>query len=176
MNDAMNPEPPAMEEPPMEEPSANKELQELMQQFKAGAGWFYFVAALSIINTVLMTFDVGWAFFFGLGITQVFDGLAAAIAAEIGEGPGVWIVRGVALAFNLGISGFFVLFGWLSQRGYGIAYIIGMVLFLLDGLIFLLASDWGGLVFHAIALFLMFRGYGALRKIRALQAQQAVMQ
>ncbi len=174
MNDDMNEQPPSLEQPPVvEQPVENPELKQLVEQFNGGAGWFYFIAALSVINSLLVLFGTEWAFIFGLGVTQVVDGLARAIVGEIGEGSAVWIVRGIAFLFNLGIAGFFVLFGWLAKRGYGAAFLIGIIIYLFDGLLFLLAGDWLGLGFHAFALFLMVRGYTALRKIRAMQTQAA---
>jgi len=91
----------------------------------------------------------------------------------MGAGAGIWIVRGIVFVFNLAIAGFFVLFGWLSKKGYGAAFLIGIVLYVLDGLLFLVFMDWMGLAFHALAVFLMVRGYLALRKLRALQLQGA---
>lgn len=82
----------------------------------------------------------------------------------MGAGAGIWIVRGIVFVFNLAIAGFFVLFGWLSKKGYGAAFLIGIVLYVLDGLLFLVFRDWMGLAFHALAVFLMVRGYLALRK------------
>jgi hypothetical protein len=40
-----------------------------------------------------------------------------------------------------------------------------MVLYTLDGMIFLLGPDWLALGFHAFALFCIFNGYRALRRL-----------
>lgn len=153
------------------QPAANTELKNLVETFTSGASWFFFIAGLSVVNSLLVLFGADWSFIFGLGITQVFDGIAMGIAGEMGGGAGIWIVRGIVFAFNLAIAGFFVLFGWLSKKGYGAAFVIGIVLCFLDGLLFLVFMDWMGLGFHALAIFLMIRGYLALRKLRALQMQ-----
>jgi hypothetical protein len=47
------------------------------------------------------------------------------------------------------------------------AVMVGMVLFALDGLIFLLAQDWLGVGFHALVLWWLFRGFGACRQLNA---------
>ncbi len=168
MNDAMNGQPPVVEQP-----AANTELKNLVDTFNNGVSWYFFVAGLSVVNSLLVLFGADWSFIFGLGITQIFDGIAVAIAGEMGAGAGIWIVRGIVFVFNLAIAGFFVLFGWLSKKGYGAAFLIGIVLYVLDGLLFLVFRDWMGLAFHALAVFLMVRGYLALRKLRALQLQGA---
>ena len=159
MNDAMNGQPPVVEQP-----AANTELKNLVDTFNNGVSWFFFVAGLSVVNSLLVLFGADWSFIFGLGITQIFDGIAVAIAGEMGAGAGIWIVRGIVFVFNLAIAGFFVLFGWLSKKGYGAAFLIGIVLYVLDGLLFLVFRDWMGLAFHALAVFPMVRGYLALRK------------
>jgi len=71
-----------------------------------------------------------------------------------------------------------VLIGWLSNKVYGPVYVIGMIIYLLDallyiGLLFIGEPDWLGLGFHVFALFLMFSGYSALRKLNALQTPAA---
>lgn len=43
-----------------------------------------------------------------------------------------------------------------------------MVLYLLDGLLFLLVQDWLSLGFHGFALYSMFHGYTALRRLKAI--------
>ncbi|MFN8597714.1 MAG: hypothetical protein U0559_16215, partial [Anaerolineae bacterium] len=49
------------------------------------------------------------------------------------------------------------------------ALILGMVLYGLDGLIFIWAQDWLGLAFHGYALFMMYLGLQAYRKLEALE-------
>ena len=39
-------------------------------------------------------------------------------------------------------------------------------IFALDGVIFLLASDWLGVAFHAFVLYCLFRGFRACRAVR----------
>jgi len=45
--------------------------------------------------------------------------------------------------------------------------VVGMVLFALDCVIFVLGQDWLGVGFHVVALFFMFRGFQACRNLRA---------
>jgi len=43
------------------------------QQLKGGASWFVWIAALSVINSVILLSGGTWSFIFGLGITQIVD-------------------------------------------------------------------------------------------------------
>src|SRR5215469_2722671 len=43
---------------------------------RRSAGWFDWIAALSIVNSVISLFNGSWHFVVGLGITELIDGLA----------------------------------------------------------------------------------------------------
>jgi len=63
-------------------------------------------------------------------------------------------------------------FGWLSARRYLALFGVGMALYLVDGLIFLLFQDWLSVAFHGYALFCMWSGFQAFRKLRVLELAQ----
>jgi hypothetical protein len=136
--------PPAFGAMASAQPTAARNDAALVMQLKSGASWFYWIAGLSLINSVVAFTGGSWRFFFGLGITQVFDEVLAA--------------GGVALALNLVILAVFVLFGVFAHKGQLWAFIVGMVLFAMDTVIFLLAQDWIGVGLHALVLFFLFRG------------------
>jgi hypothetical protein len=46
-----------------------------------------------------------------------------------------------------------------------------MLLYFVDGLIFLLVQDWLSIGFHAFALFCIFGGYASMKKLAQLEAQ-----
>jgi len=144
---------------------------EIQGTFHSGANWFYWIAGLSIVNSVAMLVGSEWGFVLGLGITQVFDAIALGVTEETeiqGLSQGVSIgVRVFVFFIDLIIALVFVLFGWLANRRHGWAFIVGMVLYAMDGLIFLLVGDWLGVGFHGFALFCIFAGYSALRKLQA---------
>jgi len=61
-----------------------------------------------------------------------------------------------------------VVFGILGERavaGYRWAFVLGMVLYALDGCLFLLVRDWPALGFHVFALVMIGRGYVAARRL-----------
>jgi hypothetical protein len=125
-----------------------------LAQMKSGASWFYWIAALSLVNSISAFTGSDWRFILGLGITQFIDALGQSI-----EGSGKFI----ALALDLVAAGVLVLFGVFGCKGHLWAFIVGMVLFALDGVLFLLVQDWIGVAFHAFVLYCFFRGFQACR-------------
>ena len=101
----------------------------------------------------------------GLGITQIVSAVARHIGPT-GEIVGFVIVAAVASLFSV--------LGLLARRGHGWALVVGMLLYALDGLLFLLARDWLSLAFHAYAVFSMYRGLRALSGLRTLSRAQAI--
>src|SRR5918996_954321 len=111
----------------------------LAQRHKSGANWFYWIAGLSLATSLIALGGGSWGFLISLGTTQVIDGLAAGLAEEFGGATKV-----IAAVLDILITGVFVMFGWLAGRKYLWAYLIGMVVFLLDGLVSLAFQDWFG--------------------------------
>src|SRR5512138_3090367 len=56
-------------------PAPPAELMALDARIKSGAAWFYWIAGLSLINSVAALSGSKWGFILGLGITQVFDAI-----------------------------------------------------------------------------------------------------
>lgn len=127
-------------------------------QLKSGASWFYWIAGLSLINSIAAFSGGDWRFILGLGITQIID----AFGSQLG-GAG----RIVVLVLDLIAAGVFVLFGVLAHKRHTWAFITGMVLFALDGVIFLIVQDWLGVGFHVFVLYCFFRGLKACRELNA---------
>jgi hypothetical protein len=126
-------------------------------RMKVSASWFYWVAGLSLVNSIIAFTGGNWRFIFGLGVTQIIDEFASQMS---GSG------QVIALALNIAAAGIFVLFGVFAHKGHTWAFIVGMVLFALDGVILVLASQWLGVAFHAYVLFRLFQGFTACRELR----------
>jgi hypothetical protein len=139
---------------------------EVYQRYKSGANWFYWIAGLSLITSIVSFAGGGWRFLISLGITQVIDGLGELMSAELGGAPKV-----VALVLDIVVTGLFVLFGVLAGKKLLWAYMVGMILFGLDGLVSLLGQDLIGVLAHAVVLFFMARGYMAGRELMALERE-----
>ena len=130
---------------------------------RSGAGWFYWIAGLSVVNSIATLSGSSWGFIIGLGITQVFDALASNLG---GSG------KLVALVLDLLAAGVLVVFGVFANKGRAWAFVVGMILYALDGLIFLAVGDWLSVGFHVFALFCILAGFSANQKLRALQRAQ----
>ena len=125
-------------------------------QMRSGGSWFYWVAGLSLINSFAALSGSTWRFIIGLGITQMID----SFGNRLGEGG-----KAVVLLLDLLAAGIFILFGVFAVKGHRWAFIVGMVLFALDGLIFLFVRDWLGVGFHVFILYCLFRGFTACQHL-----------
>ena len=59
--------------------------------FKGGANWFFWIAGLSVINSLIITFGGEMSFVIGLGITQFIDGISIALK-ENGSGAAAYLL------------------------------------------------------------------------------------
>jgi hypothetical protein len=119
------------------------------QIVKNGAGWFLAIAGLSIINSVFTMSGTNFHFIFGLGITEIVD----AIGRQSGTTGSA-----LSLVVNLFIAGVFLLFWNFARRGEKWAFLVGMGLYAVDGLILVPFKDFLGVAFHAYALFRIYNG------------------
>ncbi len=114
------------------------------QILKNAAGWFLWIAGLSIVNSVLTVSGTNFHFIFGLGITQIVDAFGH---------QGGTTGSALGLVVNLFIAGVFVIFWNFARKGQRWAFLVGMGLYAVDGLILLPFKDFLGVAFHAHALF-----------------------
>lgn len=126
----------------------------LVAQMKSGASWFYWIAGLSLINSISAAAGWDFRFIFGLGITQVLD----AMGTQFGGSAKI-----VTLGLDLAVAGIFILFGVFGHKRHLWAFIVGLVLFAIDSLLMLIFQDWISLAFHAFVIFCLFRGMQACR-------------
>ncbi len=144
--------------PPMAPASAqsgtNVLASDALARTKGGASWFYWIAALSLINSILSISGAGIRFIFGLGITQISDAFASGLG---GAGVVGLIVTAIA-------GGVLVLFGIFGSKGQTWAFLVGMILYGLDAVVSLLIQDWLGAAFHGWVLFRLAQGFMACRE------------
>lgn len=136
-------------------------------QLKNGANWFYWIAVLSIVNAVLLVLNLGWSFIFGLGIVEIIDLSFYFITEEIGFN----FYNTVGLIINTMISSIFILFGVLANKKVKWAFIAGIVLFALDGILMLVLGDFLSVAFHGFVLFGVFKGLKAIKQLDDLQME-----
>jgi hypothetical protein len=143
-------------------PAQQMAVVQLQQRAKSGANWFYWIAGLSLVNTIAAVSGTDWRFILGLGITQVAD----LLARDLGGAAAMLAVVIDAIAI-----GFFILMGKLAGDARKWAFILGMVAFGLDGVICLIGRDFLSLAFHGYALFCIYRGFAAVNEMRAVTAK-----
>ena len=138
----------------------------LQRRARVGANNFFWIAALSVINSVISIFNGGLYFVVGLGVTLFVDAVAAGLAANMPEIATVGHVLG--LLVSLAISGVFALFGYLAGKGQRWAFLAGMVAYGLDAVLMAAFKEWLGLLFHLYFMWGLFNGMRALDQLRKL--------
>jgi len=141
-------------------PAAMDPRVPVILRMRRGAGWFFTIALLSGVNSVLQIFDAKIRFIFGLGITQVVDGVAR------GMGQGGTVV--IAVVDGLFIVMLILCSRWAKAGSQG-AFLGGMVAYALDGVLLLLFSMWLDAAVHAYALWMIWQGYTASRELAQMQ-------
>jgi hypothetical protein len=135
---------------------------EVPVRIKRGANWFYWIAGLSVINSVAFAAGAHFHFLAGLGITEVAD---AVVDVFIRQGaPSV--VRALSIVFDLIAVIGFGLCGYFANKFSRTAFIVGIAFYFLDGLIVLLLGDIFMAAFHALALYGLIRGFLACRELK----------
>ena len=141
-------------------------LVNLQKRVKSGASNFYWIFALSVINSLGAVFNLGVSFVIGLGVTQVVDAFALVIAEGLPEYNA--LVRTFGVVLSIGISAIFAAFGYLAAKGHRWAFITGMVIYSLDALVLFAFQDWFGFGFHLFLLWGLFSGLQALKQLQAI--------
>ena len=135
---------------------------------------FFWIAGLSIVNSVVSLLGGGITFVIGLAITQIVDGVSMVVAEEL-TGNAATILRIAAFVVNLLIAGLFALFGFFASKQKKWAFLVGMILYLIDGILSLIFKDYMGFAFHLFLLIGLFSGYRALLKTTAQSQEMTIM-
>lgn len=142
----------------------------LEQKQRSGANWFLGIAGLSLLNSIFTLSGSTFGFLIGLGITQFIDIVALLIIQDYQPESPI-IIQIIALFLDSAIIGFFALFGLLARRGHLWAFIVGIILYLLDTFFTLFLEMWIGVAFHAFALFSLWNGLQASRALNQYKKQ-----
>jgi hypothetical protein len=135
------------------------------EAMKSAASWFTWIGGLSVINSALTSSENQFSFTFGLGVSQIGDAFMASDSPAMGT---------LGFFISFGFSGLFILFGWLA-RHWEPAFLIGVVIYGLDSLLFLFGKDWVGFGFHVFASVLIILGYRTYRRLRGTTAPVGVL-
>jgi len=139
----------------------------LERRARSGARWFFWIAGLSLVNTLMLSSDGhGGMFLVGLAVTGFIHGFAAEMGPQ-------W--QGVGMGASLAVSALFVMFGVFAAKRQSWSFIAGMVLYGLDAaLVVLLAmmanslsGVWLMVAFHVLVLVWIFRGWQAAMRLKS---------
>lgn len=131
---------------------------------RAGAEWFFWVGGLSLASLAFALTWGGERLPFALGVTRVVEPIAtrSGISDEV-----VGLLMTTAIAVTLLLCGVF------ARRGERWAFWLGFGIYALDGLFWAVAPYWSGIIFHALALLLIYRGLAAVSRLRELETSEA---
>ena len=142
----------------------------LQSRLRNGANWFYWIAALSVINTILIEFGSTINFVFGLGITQIIDALVFLFGQDFPQESFI-VLRIFGWVITLLIILIFVLFGIFANKRQRWAFVAGIIVYALDGLAVLFVWDKPDLfafVFHLIVIWGLVSGLRAIGQLEKL--------
>jgi len=144
-------------------------IEEYQTKVNKSAGWFFFIAGLSIVNTVLVHTEQSLSFVIGLTITQFIDGFGIGIADAVdNEAITPWLPY-LFSAISICVSLTFVLFGWFGRKCMRGAYLFGIILYLMDSLLLVLYPTFMSVIFHIIAVIALFQGWRLMGQIKEIQ-------
>lgn len=144
-------------------------VAELAARHHNGASWFYWLAALSMLNTIIFMVGGDITFIFGLGVTQVIEAAMSRVAADMGS-----IATIAAVIINVVVLAVVALFSVFASRGSVGAFIVGIMLYAFDGLLFLMVGDLLSVAFHVFVLFFLFRGMIACSRLNNFEEKLAM--
>ena len=114
----------------------------------AGARWFWWIAGLSLVNTVLLYAGADISFVVGLGITTL---------------ASIFMTTTLALVVVAATLGLYFYFGYEAQKGAAWAFYVGLAVYAFDALIFIYIQDWMSAGFHGLAGYFIVKGLMALQ-------------
>jgi hypothetical protein len=126
--------------------------------------WFIIIGGLSVVNSLISLSGGRIRFIFGLGATEFVDALA-----QRGGSISPTLLLGLSVLFG----GFVALFGFFGRKEQSWAFIVGMGIYLCDGLLLLPVGQYLGAAFHVWALFRIFQGLQGLNTLNALRERQS---
>jgi hypothetical protein len=141
---------------------------QLLQRRATGGAWFYWIGGASILNSVLNAAGTQWGLAIGLGVTYLIDGLAEGLSNTVRTPIYAFII-------DVAIASGFLLIGRAARRGNLTWYAIGIGLYLLDAVLFVVVQDFLGIAVHAIGIYGLVNGWRAARSLKQLEAPAAAL-
>jgi hypothetical protein len=133
----------------------------LWSSMRSGAHWFYWIAALSVINSLLIFVGSSFGFLLGLGVTE----FIATIIDSAKLNPLSGVVTFVGIGAELFIAGMFAAFGYYASQGKTWAFMTGLTIYGLDALFSLYFGMTMSAILHLLALWFIYSGFTAQQKL-----------
>ena len=146
-------------------------IADLVRRMKSGANNFYWIAALSVINSALLQFGGGMYFVVGLAGTLLVDTIFIELANAMQESA--LVVKVIGLIVSAAVAGIFALFGLFANRAMKWAFIVGIIFYTIDTVLMIFFHEWMGLIFHVLFLFGLIGGLHALNKLQQLAPKKS---
>ena len=141
-----------------------------LHEARAGARWFYWIAGLSLVNSVLAIFGVDVYFLIGLGMTELTRAIVGSILGVPMPNAGFepWLLPALVIeaVMALAVAGL----GWAASRGLGAAFVVGLLIYSLDTAYWALGRALPSVLLHVLAILFIAKGYLALRAARRAAA------
>src|SRR5579872_2082664 len=99
------------------QPQQNMQTLAAKMAVRRGANWFYWIAALSLVNTITAIAGGNFHFVLGLGITEITDALRNPQARVIG------------FVIDFLVLGFFLMCGYFAGKMHKWAFVMGMAFY-----------------------------------------------
>lgn len=133
--------------------------------YRSGSRWFFWIAGLSMLNSIVFRMEGSITFLGSLGVTQIID-IMSRIYVEEGIFENANMVSGFSILVIFFFSALFVIFGLLTRKKKQWAFLVGTILYVIDALILVLIQDYINAAFHGYILFSLFRGWKAIQDLR----------
>jgi hypothetical protein len=146
-------------------PIVDATTTKLVQQRDRAANWFYWIAGLSLVNTVLLVVGSDYSFASGLGIATYIAVVVYLVAGE----QMLWVSIFATLPL---VAGLFFL-GRRAHSGATWPFVLGLIVYALDLLLVLTLTDWIGVAIHGFALFSFVGGWRAARALGNVRRAEA---
>jgi amino acid transporter len=124
-------------------------------EMRSGANWFFWVAILSLISSLVFWYYGFANHLVGLGINEYFYHQASATS---NSGPIF------ALAMSFVFAAILAMFGYFARKGNDVLFILGAFLYFVDAIVLLGYREFFAFSFHIFALYFIFKGLLASRR------------
>ena len=152
-----------------QEKQAIEENLKIENKIKSRASLFFLIAGASISNLILLLADREGIYIIGLGTTYIIHGIGLEASKDLGN-----LAITIAFVFQFLVAGIFIIFGAFAIKGNSWAFIIGMILYALDGLIFLSVLFLLPFGLHIFVLFFIYGGFKANKSLKSIEKNKSI--